>query len=129
MPDPLKPIRRVVTGHDERGRSVVAIDGPAPNTNAPSMGSGRRYTDLWVWEQAPLSLTDTSDGGNIAYDFPGPPVGGHLRVVQAHTVPPDFNKAKDSESIALHEPRLRPSGRMWDRGGDNAFTSPMHKTE
>jgi len=129
MPDPLKPIRRVVTGDDDRGRSVVAMDGPAPNTNAPSMGSGRRYTDLWVWEKAPLSLADPSDNGNIAYNFPGPPEGGHLRVVQAHTVPPNFNKTEDSESIPLHEPRLRPPGRMWDRGGDNAFTSPMHKTE
>ncbi len=65
MPDPLKPIRRVVTGHDDRGRSVVAMDGPAPNTNAPSMGSGRRYTDIWVWQDAPLSLSDTSDGGMV----------------------------------------------------------------
>jgi uncharacterized cupin superfamily protein len=129
MPDPLKPIRRVVTGHDDRGRSIVAMDCPAPNTNAPSMGSGRRYTDLWVWEKAPLSLADPSDGGNIAYNFPGPPDGGHLRVVQAHTVPPTFDKAEYGESIPLHEPRLRPPGRMWDRGGDNAFTSPMHKTE
>jgi quercetin dioxygenase-like cupin family protein len=129
MTDPLKPIRRVVAGHDERGRSVVAMDGPAPNTSAPSMGSGRRYTDLWVWEQAPLSLSDPSDGGNIPYDFPGPADGGHLRVVQAHTVSPDFNNAEDSESVALHEPRLRPPGRMWDRGGNNAYTSAMHKTE
>lgn len=129
MSSPLKPIRRVVTGHDDRGRSIVAMDGPAPNTSAPSMGGGRRYTDLWVWEKAPLSLSDPSDGGNLPYDFPGPANGGHLRVVQADTVPPDFNKADDSESIVPHEPRLRPPGRLWERGGDNAFSSPMHKTE
>ncbi len=129
MPDALKPIRRVVTGNDKHGRSGVAMDGPAPNTKAPPMGSGRRYTDLWVWENAPLALSDDSDGGNIAYDFPGPPNGGHVRVVQASTVPTNFNKADDKEVIPLHAPHLCPPGRMWERGGDNAFTSPMHKTE
>jgi uncharacterized cupin superfamily protein len=126
---PLKPIRRVVTGVNHRGNSFVAMDGPAPNTSAPSMGSGRRYTDLWVWEKVPLSLADPSDGGNIAYNFPGPPEGGHLRVVQAETILPNFDTTGDRERVDAHEPRLRPSGRMWDRGGDNAFTSPMHKTE
>ena len=35
----LKPIRRVVTGTDERGRSKVVWDGPAPNAHAASMGA------------------------------------------------------------------------------------------
>lgn len=129
MPEPLKPIRRVVTGRDDRGRSIVVMDGPAPNTNAPAMGSGRRHTDLWVWEKVPLSLSDRSDGGNIAYSFPGPPDGGHLRVVQANTVPSGFDSARDNEQVTFHEPRLIPPGRMWDRGGNNAYTSAMHKTE
>jgi hypothetical protein len=29
----LTPIRRVVTGNDERGRSKVTWDGPAPNSH------------------------------------------------------------------------------------------------
>ena len=31
MASSLTPIRRVVTGNDERGRSKVVWDGPAPN--------------------------------------------------------------------------------------------------
>ena len=34
----LTPIRRVVTGNDERGRSSVVWDGPAPNAHPTSMG-------------------------------------------------------------------------------------------
>lgn len=128
MTDEMKPIRRVVTGHDQQGRSTIAMDGPAPNV-APSMGSGRRYTDIWVWQEAPLSLSDEADGGNIGYDFPGPPDGGHIRVVQANARPADLDVTGDAEFIAPHEPRVRPAGRMWDRGGDNAYTSPMHKTQ
>ena len=30
----LKPIRRVVTGNDERGKSKVVWGGPAPNEHA-----------------------------------------------------------------------------------------------
>ena len=45
----LKPIRRVVTGNDERGKSKVVWDGPAPNAHEASMGSGRGHIDFWVW--------------------------------------------------------------------------------
>ena len=128
MTDEIKPIRRIVTGNSENGRSIIAIDGPAPNV-APSMGSGRRYTDIWVWQDAPLSLSDQADGGNVGYDFPGPPEGGHIRVVQANARPADLDVTGDAELVPPHEPRLHPPGRMWDRGGDNAFTSPMHKTQ
>ena len=31
--------------------------------------------------------------------------------------------------MPLHEPKLRPPGRTWDRGGRNAYTTDMHKTE
>ena len=61
----LKPIRRVVTGHDDMGRSTVVWDGPAPNVRAPKMGSGRRYTDLWVWNDTVPPLDGTSDDGNL----------------------------------------------------------------
>jgi hypothetical protein len=78
----LKPIRRVVTGNDEGGKSKVVWDGPAPSTHEASMGTGRGHIDLWVWNQSPAPLSGRSDDGNLSYDFPGPPEGGHLRVVQ-----------------------------------------------
>jgi len=42
----LKPIRRVVTGNNERGQSKVVWDGPAPNAHAASMGVARGHTEL-----------------------------------------------------------------------------------
>ena len=32
----LPPVRRVVTGHDEQGRSIIISDGPSPHSNAPA---------------------------------------------------------------------------------------------
>ena len=125
----LKPIRRVVTGNDERGRSKVFWDGPAPNSHESSMGSARGHTDLWVWEDAAGSLTSSGDEGNTPYDFPGPPTGGHLRVVQARGRAADYDPAKDPDVVPMHAPKERALPRAWDRGGNNAYSSAMHKTE
>jgi uncharacterized cupin superfamily protein len=126
----LKPIRRVVTGHDERGRSKVAWDGPAPNAHEASMGSGRGHTDLWVWNDTPPSLSHSSDDGNLPYEFPCPPNGGHLRVVQGCSRPADYDPAKDPDAIAPHPPKARhPGARVWDRGGNSISSSAFHKTQ
>jgi uncharacterized cupin superfamily protein len=126
----LTPIRRVVTGNDARGHSKVVWDGPAPNAHDASMGSGRGHTDLWVWTESPAPLSGDYDDGNLKYAFSGPPEGGHFRVVQARARPADYSPAKDKDVVPVHPPKLRPGSRgTWDRGGNNAYSSAMHKTE
>jgi uncharacterized cupin superfamily protein len=123
----LKPIRRVVTGNDQQGRSRVAWDGPAPNTHPAGTGANG-WTDFWVWHTTPPPLRD-GDDGNLAYDFPGPRNGGQFRAVQGIGKRPDYDAADDPRLMAPHAPKERPEGRTWDRGGRNAYTSDMHKTE
>jgi len=130
MANGLQPIRRVVTGNDARGRSKVVWDGPAPNSHEASMGSGRGHTDLWVWNETPAPLAGANDDGNLQYTFCGPPGGGHFRVVQARPRRADYDPAQDTEAVPPHPPQLRPGARgTWDRGGNNAYSSAMHKTE
>jgi len=130
MASGLTPIRRVVTGNDARGRSKVMWDGPAPNSHGASMGSGRGHTDLWVWTETPPPLSGDSDDGNLEYDFCGPAGGGHLRVVHASPLPAGYDAAKDKEAVPAHPIKARPGSRgTWDRGGNNAYSSAMHKTE
>jgi len=118
----LTPIRRVVTGNDERGRSKVVWDGPSPGTHESNF-KGRGHTDFWVWRETPPPLDGTEDAGTWNDEFPGPPGGGHLRVVhwlaKTDEAPPnDPYKAPESH------------GRTWDRGGGNAYNrSYMHKTQ
>ena len=83
------PIRRVVTGNDERGKSKVVWDGPAPSVHEGSMGAGRAHIDFWVWNESPVPLSGESDDGSLTYDFPGPVNGGHWRVVQGPGRPRD----------------------------------------
>ncbi|HKA45614.1 MAG TPA: cupin domain-containing protein [Burkholderiales bacterium] len=126
----LTPIRRVVTGDDERGRSRVTWDGPAPNAHQGSMGFARGHTDLWVWNDTPAPLAGAADDGNLGYVFPGPDHGGHLRVVQGPPKPADYDPAQDKDVVAPHPGRLRPGeARTWDRGGNNRYSSAMHKTQ
>jgi quercetin dioxygenase-like cupin family protein len=125
----LKPIRRVVTGNNERGKSKVVWDGPAPNAHEASMGSGRGHIDFWVWNDSPAPLSGDSDDGNLSYDFPGPPNGGHWRVVQGVGRAANYDPAKDDLIVPPHEPKEHELGRRWDRGGTNAYSGGMHKTE
>jgi quercetin dioxygenase-like cupin family protein len=126
----LTPIRRVVTGNDEQGRSRVVWDGPSPGTHEAQLpgvqgGSvkGRGHTDFWVWRETPAPLDAAEDAGKWNDEFPCPVGGGHLRVV--HWL------AKTAESPP-NEPYKAPEphGRTWDRGGGNHYNrSYMHKTK
>jgi quercetin dioxygenase-like cupin family protein len=125
----LTSIRRVVTGHDERGRSKVVWDGPAPGTHETSLPGvsadikGRGHTDFWVWRETPLVLDGAEDAGLWKDEFPGPVGGGHLRVV--HWLP----KTKDAPPNAPYQAPEQ-HGRTWDRGGGNHYNrSYMHKTK
>ncbi len=127
--DGLKTIRRVVTGNDGHGKSKVVWDGPAPGTHEASMGAGRGHIDFWVWNESPAPLSGTTDDGNLSYNFPGPPDGGHLRVVEGAGRSPDYDPAKDPHRVPGHEPKESAAGRRWDRGGNSSYGGGMHKTE
>src|SRR5690349_6603436 len=83
MAEKLRPIRRVVTGNDERGRSRVLFDGPAPNVNPGAVAPSAGMTDLWVFHDCPASLSGDRDDGNLPFHFEPPERGGHLRIVQS----------------------------------------------
>ncbi len=77
----IRPVRRVVTGHDAQGRAVVATDGPARNVLYRPSRPGVALTDLWATSDAPATR---GDGDPV--DRPvvlHPPRGGTVfRVVQ-----------------------------------------------
>jgi len=128
----LTPIRRVITGNDEQGRSGIVWDGPAPGTHEAQLpgvlgeaakAKGRGHTDFWVWRETPAPLDGKEDAGLWDDEFPGPVGGGHLRVV--HWLAKDENSPPNE---GYKEPEQH--GRTWDRGGGNHYNrSYMHKTK
>jgi mannose-6-phosphate isomerase-like protein (cupin superfamily) len=128
MTEAIKPIRRVVTGNDAQGRSRVLFDSAAPNVNPGAVVRGTCMTDIWVYRQSPAPLSGDRDDGNLPFHFEPPAAGGHLRIVQSPAKPAGYDPAHDPAAVLLHAPRQRPDG-VWDRGGQNAFSSPVHKSE
>jgi mannose-6-phosphate isomerase-like protein (cupin superfamily) len=55
--------RRVVTGHDARGRSVVFMDGESPHGFFLEKAGGLQLTELWETRSAPA---DNSGAGDAA---------------------------------------------------------------
>jgi mannose-6-phosphate isomerase-like protein (cupin superfamily) len=128
MADKIKPIRRVVTGNDASGRSRVLFDSAAPNVNPGAIRPGTCMTDVWVFPGCPANLSGERDDGRLPFNFEPPATGGHLRIVQSPARPPGYDPTQDKTAVPLHEPRQRPGG-TWDRGGANAYSSPVHKSE
>ena len=129
MPVPMRPIRRVVTGQDANGRSVVLYDSAAPNVNVGGVAASAGMTDIWAFQQCPVPLDRADDDGAGPFRFDPPAAGGHLRIVHSAGKPADYHAAADKTAVAPHEPRLRPNGHTWDRGGQNAFSSPVHRSQ
>src|SRR6516225_10155104 len=77
----IRPVRRVVTGHDARGHAVVVMDGPAGAVLHRPGRPGVALTDLWATSDPPSARP-----GGDPVDRPvvlHPPAGGTVfRIVQ-----------------------------------------------
>lgn len=126
----LTPIRRVVTGNDDHGRSMVIWDGPSPGVHDAQLPGvhganieGRGHTDFWVWRETPPPLDGTDDAGMWDDEFPCPVGGGHQRVVHWLAKTPQSPPNAPYKAPEQH-------GHTWDRGGGNHYNrSYMHKTK
>ncbi len=127
MAKKMKAVRRVITGVDAQGKSIVSWDGEAPGRHE-SKFPGRGVTDYWVWNQTPQPLNGKDDAGLWPDEFPGPVGGGHLRTV--HWLANHDVDGEIPPLVTPHAPHLVEGSRSWDRGGGNNVTvSDTHKTE
>lgn len=128
MAGKLKPIRRVVTGHDGGGRSCVIYDSSAPNVNPKPNRTGSGMTDIWVFDSCPIDISGTRDDGNRPFNFEPPSNGGHLRIVQEQARQPGYDPDKDPFAVAPHPTKKGPGGTEY-RGGSHAYRSPTHRSK
>ena len=119
----LRKVRRIITGHNARGQSVIVSDAPSPHTlsliDDPAFG----LTDLWVTSGSPADNTGSADAAARSALTLEPPRGGSIfRVVE---FPPDQATAGKLDRAKLFEV-MHASGTM-DREG--ARHPGMHKTK
>src|SRR5262249_15191338 len=63
----VRPLRRVVTGHDTQGRSCVIYDSAVPNY-FPRV-TGTCFYELWTFEDMPIGLAGNADAGSAGRPF------------------------------------------------------------
>jgi len=79
-------VRRVVTGHDADGKSMVLMDGLAPNVKEMASMPGLALTDLWETQATPARNEGSADSADRPVRLEPPRNGTILRIVE---FPPD----------------------------------------
>jgi mannose-6-phosphate isomerase-like protein (cupin superfamily) len=123
----LKPVRRIVTGHNASGRSMVLFDGNSPYTFEIPAQPGRGLTELWLTESTPASNAGHADAADRPIRLEPPPNGSLLRF---------FQVAPEAEDAALStEERERQAAVAFAGIGapharvDTIRAPDMHKTK
>jgi len=117
-------IRRVVTGHDKNGKSMIVSDGLAPVVNRDrTPRRDRRTTDLWVTTGMPVTVSPqepdpTLEPGNFIA-----PMGVKMRINEVAPEPPEVRDLPLDQAIA----RLRPEGGAALKTG-SGHSSSLHRT-
>ena len=70
-------VRRVLTGHDRKGRSTFIADGEAPNVMQVAAMPGLALTDLGETKEAPASNAGAADAADRPVRLE-PPAGGTI---------------------------------------------------
>jgi oxalate decarboxylase/phosphoglucose isomerase-like protein (cupin superfamily) len=96
----LKSTRRIVTGHDSRGKAVVLFDADVP----PQQRGANGVTLLWVTREFPVDAAAADDRAQTAIGVPPPDQGTVFRVVEfapatGHAAPIDHNEVLRSMGI------------------------------
>jgi len=118
----LRKIRRIVTGHNAQGKSVIASDAPSPHVLSLMTDPPFGLTDLWVTHGSPADNSGSADGAARPAITLEPPRGGSIfRVVE---FPPDQATAGKLDRKKLFE-AMRAGGAMDHEGIRHAG---MHKT-
>ena len=119
----LKPIRRVVTGHNEDGKAVIIQDGPAPNIVTSEHRPGGR-TNIWRTTSAPANYGGDQDeaAADVAFTLEPMANGTNFRISEYPPESPNATVKIDSKQAFAEVGAAH-------RIIDGARHPLMHKTE
>jgi mannose-6-phosphate isomerase-like protein (cupin superfamily) len=82
----LRPVRRVVTGHDADGQATIAADGRLPTVVELAAIPGTIFHEVWSTEGSPAKIDNRPDPSVGPIKLPPPRHGTRIRFVD---IPPD----------------------------------------
>ena len=121
-----QPVRRIVTGHNALGKSVILLDETAHRVTSHPDRPGRGLTELWVTNSAPASNEGSEDPTEHTVELEPPGKGSIFRFFQvapesqaAHLSPEEREEvtARASEAMGAAHTRV-----------DTSRHPAMHKT-
>jgi quercetin dioxygenase-like cupin family protein len=84
----MKPIRRVVTGHNAAGKSIFLMDGPAPRVYSRGTGA-TTLVELWETRATPADNSGNDDPTDSPQRLMPPKNGSKFRIIE---YPPDKDR-------------------------------------
>jgi mannose-6-phosphate isomerase-like protein (cupin superfamily) len=87
---PRRP-RRIVTGHDEKGRAVVLFDGESPHSFFLEKAGGLRLTEIWETRSSPADNSGRRDAADHEQRIEPAGGGSVFRIIE---YPPDSVRLK-----------------------------------
>src|SRR5687767_1488893 len=80
-------VRRIVTGHDEQGRSLIQVDGPPARVVTLGGESGTTFHEIWSTRATPAPIDRASgEPGKAGIELLPPAGGTRIRILD---IPPD----------------------------------------
>ena len=93
-------IRRIVTGHDEDGKAVVASAGPVPVAMELPTVPGTVFHEVWATGATPPVIDNGADLTIGPLTLPPPHNGTRIRIVD---IPPDSDELLSGEAARMSE--------------------------
>ena len=118
----MKPVRRLVTGHDNAGRSVIRQDGPPPTVMQVPAVPGLTFHELWETKTSPTDNCGDADAADRPVHLQPEPTGSIFRIVD---IPPDVMSTTAKEATEIFS-AIGAATALDSQSGRNAF---MHKTD
>lgn len=97
-----RPVRRVVTGHDDNGRAIILSDGPAPNAFESDTIPGFGATVPWLTAAGPIDHVSDADPATAETVIPSFPAAGET-ILRIADFPPDSVYPDDAGSVIFTE--------------------------
>lgn len=122
-----KQIRRVVTGHDERGRAVVLSDGPAPFVHVNKLDPDWYSIDLWRTHETPAKIVSRAEEPTSGPRRQMPTKNG--TVLRINHFPPESETVRTmtpADLLRVFEGLGNPAAATFGKGGRHPL---MHRTE
>lgn len=121
-------IRRVVTGHDARGKAIVISDDFTPTLKTNPLRPGHRSTEVWRTSATPAPITacepdPTVDGPRTIHPEPR---GTVIRVAEWAPEPEEIRNLSPEAAREIFKAMGNENASTYGRGGRHPI---MHRTE